>query len=205
MNTTSSNPYIYPIIVVGSLEVLSILTIYILRPDADNAVIMGGVTLAWSSVFQFIISQANAANIANVANHVKEVGSQVAVVQDRIETQAEATKESVITSRAGLAALIKSDDLVELDRLADAFTKNTLTLSETKRFLSLLRLRLQDDLTMSQITACERAIEISEVALMDPDLADKQHVPVSDHEAQVSKNAQAHYEKAQKENGERNK
>lgn len=203
MNMQLANPYIYPILIVGTLEVMSIIMIYILRPEQDNTEIIGGITLAWSSVFQFIVGQANAANIANVANHVAEVGSQVAIAKDRIDVQADQTKESITTSRASLSALIKSEDLNELDKLADSFTRNSLTLEETKRFLALLKLRLQDDLTIAQISACERAIGISEVALLDPALADKEHWIVSNEEAKTSKEKQAHHEETQKESGER--
>lgn len=188
------------LILTATIEVLSMILVTFLRPHEDNSILMAGITLALGQVAQFIVSQANSA--ANTTK-ISEQGQQMAQVVTKTEAVTAQAKESIETSRASLTTLIKSDDLLELDRLADAFTKGTLTFVETKRFLALLHQRKKDNLTIAQTTAVLRTIEILEQEVKDPNIFAKQHVPVSAQETADSKEQQAVQEETQKISGER--
>src|SRR5678815_2753323 len=132
-----SNPYIYPVIFCGVLEVIAFVACKLLFPTEDITVIMGVITLGIGQVITFLINAAQ----AELANQRAEVATERAeTANDRADAAREQIKnvskqvqdvnvkasESQITSRTGLSALVKSEDLVRFDELADGFSKTCL-------------------------------------------------------------------------------
>src|SRR5678809_1621469 len=147
------NVYIYPIVLCGILEVIAFIVCKLLFPTEDITVIMGVITLGIGQVITFLINAAQ----AELANERAETATQQAeTANDRADAAREQIKnvskqvqdvnnkasESQITSRTGLSALVKSEDLVRFDELADGFSKTTLTYGQTKEFIQLLELSL---------------------------------------------------------------
>ena len=201
------NPYIYPVIFCGMLEVVAFVACKLLFPTEDITVIMGVITLGIGQIITFLInaSQAEmASQRAELATQQAEAArKQVHEVSKQIENVDNKASESQITSRTGLSALVKSEDLVEFDRLADSFSKTTLTYPETLRFIQLLEERLQDDLTIQQLTAAKRIIEITQKELQSPEIHDKPHIPQSEEELQLSRRIQRLAEEQQRNTGAR--
>lgn len=216
-----SNPYIYPILFVGTLEVIAFIAVKILLPGEDVTVTMGAITLALGQVVTFLINSAQAetatvradlaterANIAtaraaNAASTAVAAKEQVQSVSDQVSVVNDKANESQITSRTGLSALVKSEDLVEFDRLADAFSKTTLTYEETLRFVELLKERVQDDLTIQQLTAAKRILEIATKELATVAIHRKVPVPQTEEERVLSQKIQRVAEEEQREAGTR--
>ena len=194
------NPYIIPVLFAGTLEVVALIVIQVLLPDKDNSVIIGGVTLAVGQVISFLVSNAQAQIAAETARAAKE---QVQAMSTQVKEVNAKAEESVVTSRTGLTALVKQDDLVEFDRLADAFSKTTLTYEETLRFVALLQERLQDDLTIQQLTAAKRIIEITQRELATEAIHTKTHVSQSTEDMAISKKIQRQAEIEQRAAGSR--
>jgi len=117
--------------------------------------------------------------------------AQVDQVNSKVDTIGEKSDEAIVTSRTGLAALVKSDDLTELDMLADGFSQGTLTAEQTQRFVELLNLRKQDDLTTAQLSAAQRMLVIARKELLNPAIHEKPHIDQTDEAAAISKKIQA--------------
>jgi len=111
--------------------------------------------------------------------------------------------EAVGTARADLISYIKSDDLLELDALADGFAKKKLDLPQSERFLALLHVRLQDDITPIQRGKVLRAIEIITREIANPSTAQRPPATQTTQETHESKETQAGHEDQQRERGTR--
>ena len=151
-----TNPYIYPVIFCGIIEVVAFVACKLLFPTEDITVIMGVITLGIGQVITFLINaaQAELANEraqtaterADTANDRADAArEQVQNVSKQVQDVNAKASESQVTSRTGLSALVKSEDLVRFDQLADGFSKTTLTYQQTLEFVRLLENRLQDD------------------------------------------------------------
>jgi len=117
--------------------------------------------------------------------------AQVDQVNSKVDTIGEKSDEAIVTSRTGLAALVKSEDLKELDMLADGFSEGVLTFDQTHRFVELLNLRKEDDLTIAQISAVHRMIAIAGKELLGPGIHKKPHLEQTQEAAKISKTIQA--------------
>ncbi len=208
------NPYVIPILFAGTLEVVAFIIVKYLWPTDDNTVILGGITLALGQVISFLVNSAQAGlatqradtatNRAETASTTAEAARvQVSNVSTQVQDVHDKASESQITSRTGLSALVKSEDLIEFDRLADGFAKTTLTYQETVRFVELLEARLQDDLTTQQLTAAKRIIEIARAEMKTDAIHDKQYVPQSEEDRLLSHKIQTAAETQQRNEGAR--
>ena len=209
-----SNPYIYPVIFCGMLEVVAFVACKLLFPTEDITVIMGVITLGIGQVITFLINAAQAelaneraqtaSDRADTANQRADAArEQVHQVSKQVEDVNAKASESQITSRTGLSALVKSEDLVRFDELADGFSKTTLTYGQTQEFIRLLESRLQDDLTIQQLTAAHRILEIMQRELKTPEIHDKPLVVQSPEDHAVSKHIQRQAEQEQRAAGTR--
>ena len=208
------NPYVLPILFVGTLEVIVFIMVKFLWPTEDNTVLIGACTLALGQVATFLINSAQSATAskqAEVATQRAETANdradaareQVQHVSKQVEDVNAKASESQITSRTGLSALVKSEDLVRFDELADGFSKTTLTYGQTQEFIRLLESRLQDDLTIQQLTAAHRILEIMQRELNTPQIHNKPLVQQSPEDHAVSKQIQRQAEQEQRAAGTR--
>jgi len=208
------NPYIYPVIFCGMLEIIAFIGCKLLFPTEDITVIMGVITLGIGQVITFLIN----ASQAELANQRAQIATQRAEnandradaardqVQDVSRQVAEVNvkaSESQVTSRTGLSAMVKGEELARLDELADGFSKTTLTYDQTQEFVRLLEHRLQDDLTIQQLTAAQRILEIMRKEMKTPEIHDKPLVTQSPEDHAVSKQIQKQAEHEQRAAGTR--
>jgi len=134
---------------------------------------------------------------------VMQAEIQRARLQTSIDEVKANSEEAVGSARADIATYVKEEMLTELDALADGFVKKTLDLPQSKRFLELLTLRLEDNLTKVQKSKVRRAIEIMERDIRNPLTADKPPAEQSHEEARDSKESQTRHENQQREDGTR--
>jgi len=121
----------------------------------------------------------------------------------KLEEVKQNSDEAVGSARSVMASYIKSDDLHELDELADGFAKKLLDLPQSIRFLELLNTRMEDDLTRTQKDAVRRAIEILHHDIANPQTKEKSPAIQTAEEMATSKEKQAGHEVQQREDGTR--
>jgi len=141
--------------------------------------------------------------MANAQRQIQQVSNQVAVVAEKTDSIEAKADESIVTTRAGLAAFVKAAKLAEFDLLLDKFVKGSLTQGETERLAALVLLRETDDLTDIQRQQLLRVKDIVAAELKDPNLQYKKKVDQTHTETADAKEIQAKHEVEQKATGAR--
>jgi len=166
----------------------------LLMSDQGNAETKAGILVVFlMQVIKLLYDQV----VTNQAD------AQRLLMQRSLEEVKASSNEAVGSARADMASYIKSDDLHELDELADGFVKKTLNLPQSERFLALLNERLDDNLTRVQKAKVLRAIEIMKQEIVDPKTEARDPATQTVEEAAHSKEKQAGHEKQQREDGTR--
>jgi hypothetical protein len=210
----NKNPYLIPILFVATLEIVAFIVVRYLWPAEDNTVTIGAITLALGQVLTFLVNSSQAAlateradlasDRADKANDQADAAKiQVQAVSDQVEQVNEKSDEAITTSRSGLTALAKAKDLHEFDLLLDGWSKTTLTEGESQRLEELTQLRMTDDLTIAQLEATKRILEIVQKELRDPKIGDKPQVVQTEQETVLSKRLQLAHEAKQIASGQR--